>query len=192
VTRASESGEVSLPERPDLPRPLPTDQQVASEASSPEVPRVPASRDRASQPVARPDADRRSSSAPDTKTEKPADPPPSPEAVATPQKKKRRSVDDTRKALALPVLAYKNEKPVSVTQVIREIELLAGVEIRWGGGVTADVLAGKSVQLDLSMTTAGKILEAVLGKAGLTHAVRADYVEVLPSRPASGADPRGS
>ncbi|MFP6767164.1 MAG: hypothetical protein VB859_03270, partial [Planctomycetaceae bacterium] len=103
-----------------------------------------------------------------------------------PKPKPPRSADQIREALSQPVLRFSQEQPVSVRDLLREIEELAGVELRLGKGLASGPRLARKLKLDLGQTTVDGILGSVLKQVGLTHEVYDGYVLVTDAT--NGAD----
>ena len=119
--------------------------------------------------------------------------PTGPKAKPKPEPKpepKRRPAREIEAALELPIVRYVHQKPVAVSAVIREIKQLGGIEVRLDKGLKGSGRLDRNVQLDLSKTTVGGILDAALKGVGLTRRVHDGYVLIV--LPANGADPRGT
>jgi hypothetical protein len=119
--------------------------------------------------------------------------PTGPKAKPNPDPKpepKPRPAREIEAALELPIVRYVHQKPVAVSAVIREIKQLGGIEVRLDKGLKGSGRLDRNVQLDLSKTTVGGILDAALKGVGLTRRVHDGYVLIV--LPANGADPRGT
>jgi len=112
---------------------------------------------------------------------------PKPEPKPEPKPRPAREIEA---ALELPIVRYVHQKPVAVSAVIREIKQLGGIEVRLDKGLKGSGRLDRNVQLDLSKTTVGGILDAALKGVGLTRRVHDGYVLIV--LPANGADPRGT
>ena len=115
--------------------------------------------------------------------------PTGPKAKPKPEPKPR-PAREIEAALELPIVRYVHQKPVAVSAVIREIKQLGGIEVRLDKGLKGSGRLDRNVQLDLSKTTVGGILDAALKGVGLTRRVHDGYVLIV--LPANGADPRGT
>ena len=113
----------------------------------------------------------------------PVQEPPKPEP---PKPEPPRSAEQIQEALRQPVLRFSQEQPVSVKELLREIEELAGVELRLAAGLAAGPRLARKLKLDLERTTVDGILGSVLKHVGLTHKVHDGYVLVTDAT--SGAE----
>lgn len=168
--------DVSAAENPvgDVGRPVAAPEKVVADNRPPQVAESPPRPDPPG-PVDPPVA---------AKPKQPAKPkPPRPTPAPRPAEK-------IEAALKLPVVRYLHQKPIMASVVIREIEQLGGIEVRIDESLAGDNRLDRTVQLDLSKTTAGGILDALLEMIGLTRRVHDGYVLIVS--PANGADSRGT
>ena len=113
-------------------------------------------------------------------------PKPEPPKPEPPKPEPPRSAEQIQEALRQPVLRFSQEQPVSVKELLREIEELAGVELRLAAGLAAGPRLARKLKLDLERTTVDGILGSVLKHVGLTHKVHDGYVLVTDAT--SGAE----
>ncbi len=101
-----------------------------------------------------------------------------PSGKKPPKSKPAKSALQIRESLRQPVRSFSQEQPVAARELLREIEELAGVELRLAKGLASDPRLARKVKLDLRQTTIDGILGALLKEVGLAHKVHDGYVLV--------------
>jgi hypothetical protein len=85
---------------------------------------------------------------------------------------------DPRAALSQRILRFRQPEPVPFSKLLVQVEELAGVPLRYEKDVLSAETLKTPVTLDLSMTTVGDILTALLRQVGLAHEVDKDGIRL--------------
>lgn len=87
-----------------------------------------------------------------------------------------RTVREITRALAQPISEFRQEKPVELRGLLKEVETLAGVEFRFDPDLDEEVGLEQKVSLTIKATTVDQILVSLLARVRLARDVREGHV----------------